>query len=231
MLAIIECLQYAGYIVKFWPDNLAYDPEYAASLQSLGVEVFYGFGVYFDDWIKQNGHAISLAVLSRPAFAVRYIAPLRSHSKATLVYYGHDLHFQRMGMEAQRTGDAQLGVDATIMEGIEKSVWKQVDVVLYPSPEETAVALPLSARAETIIPYAYEEFGDGREPASNHEILFVAGFGHPPNVDAAVWLASEIMKLVWEEVPDATLSLVGANPTAGGALARGRPGRRQGSRE
>jgi len=41
----------------------------------------------------------------------------------------------------------------------------------------------------------------------------VAGFGHPPNVDAAVWLASEIMKLVWEEVPDATLSLVGANPT------------------
>ena len=71
----------------------------------------------------------------------------------------------------------------------------------------------MSVRAETIIPYAYEEFGYGREPAGNHEILFVAGFGHPPNVDAAVWLASEIMKLVWEEVPDATLSLVGANPT------------------
>jgi len=213
MLAIIESLQYAGYIVKFWPDNLAYDPEYTASLQSLGVEVFYGFGFYFDDWIKQNGHAISLAVLSRPAFATRYIGPLRRHSKATVVYYGHDLHFQRMGMEAQRTGDAQLAIDAAMMEGIEKSVWPRVDVVLYPSPEETAVALPMSVRAETIIPYAYEEFGYGREPAGNHEILFVAGFGHPPNVDAAVWLASEIMKLVWEEVPDATLSLVGANPT------------------
>ena len=213
MIAIIECLLHAGYVVKFWPDNLAYDSGYAEALQSLGVEVFYGFGVYFDDWIKKNGHALSLAVLSRPTFAVRYIAPLRRHSKAKLVYYGHDLHFQRMRMEAERTGDAQLGVDVTIMEGIEKSVWKQVDVVLYPSPEETAVALPLSARAETIIPYAYEEFGDGREPAKNHEIVFVAGFGHPPNVDAAVWLASEIMKLVWEEVPDATLSLVGANPT------------------
>ena len=213
MIAIIECLLHAGYVVKFWPDNLAYDSGYAEALQSLGVEVFYGFGVYFDDWIKKNGHALSLAVLSRPTFAVRYIAPLRRHSKAKLVYYGHDLHFQRMRMEAERTVDAQLGVDVTIMEGIEKSVWKQVDVVLYPSPEETAVALPLSARAETIIPYAYEEFGDGREPAKNHEIVFVAGFGHPPNVDAAVWLASEIMKLVWEEVPDATLSLVGANPT------------------
>ena len=165
MIAIIECLLHAGYVVKFWPDNLAYDSGYAEALQSLGVEVFYGFGVYFDDWIKKNGHALSLAVLSRPTFAVRYIAPLRRHSKAKLVYYGHDLHFQRMRMEAERTVDAQLGVDVTIMEGIEKSVWKQVDVVLYPSPEETAVALPLSARAETIIPYAYEEFGDGREPA------------------------------------------------------------------
>jgi GT2 family glycosyltransferase len=213
MMAIIESLQSAGYIVKFWPDNLAYDPEYTTPLQASGVEVFYGFGYYFDEWIKENGHAISLAVLSRPAFATRYIGPLRRHSKATIVYYGHDLHFQRMSMEAQRTGDAQLAIDAAMMEGIEKSVWPRVDVVLYPSPEETAVARPLAVRAETIIPYAYDGFGGGREPAGNHEILFVAGFGHPPNVDAAVWLASDIMKLIWEQVPDATLSLVGANPT------------------
>jgi GT2 family glycosyltransferase len=213
MLAIIECLLHAGYVVKFWPDNLAYDHGYAEALQSLGVEVFYGFGVYFDDWIKKNGQALSLALLSRPAFATRYIGPLRTYSKARIVYYGHDLHFQRMGMEAERTGDAQLAIDAAMMEGIEKSIWPRVDVVLYPSPEETAVALPLSARARTIIPYAYEDFGDRREPPSNHEILFVAGFGHPPNVDAAVWLASDVLKLIWEKVPDATVSLVGANPT------------------
>ena len=213
MLAIIECLQYAGYIVKFWPDNLAYDPEYTRSLQSRGVDVFYGFGVYFDDWIEQNGHAISLALLSRPAFAARYIGPLRRYSKATIAYYGHDLHFQRMGMEAQRTSDPKAAIDAAAMEEIEKSVWRRADVVLYPSSEETAVASPLSARAATIVPYAYDEFGDGREPAPNHEILFVAGFGHPPNVDAAVWLANDVMKLIWAQVPDATLSLVGANPS------------------
>ena len=116
-------------------------------------------------------------------------------------------------MEAQRTGDAQLSIDAAVMEGIEKSVWGQVDVVLYPSPEETAVAQSLSARAATIVPYAYGEFGDGREPANNREILFVAGFAHPPNVDAAAWLAGDVMDLIWRQVPDATLSLVGANPT------------------
>ena len=109
MLAIIESLQYAGYIVKFWPDNLAFDPEYTKSpCKAWGSRFSTDLAYYFDDWIRQNGHAISLAVLSRPAFATRYIGPLRKYSKAKVVYYGHDLHFQRMGMEAERSGDAQL---------------------------------------------------------------------------------------------------------------------------
>jgi O-antigen biosynthesis protein len=213
MLAIVECLRHAGYVVKFWPDDLNYDPDYTESLQSIGVEVFYGMGLYFDDWIKQNGHAVALAVLSRPAVAARYIGALRRHSKATIAFYGHDLHFQRLGMEAQRAGDAQLAAEAAAMERTERSVWRQADVVLYPSTEETAVARSLAARAAAIIPYAYDDFGDHRRPVANHEILFVAGFAHAPNVDAAVWLAGEIMTLIWERVPDARLALVGANPS------------------
>ena len=70
-----------------------------------------------------------------------------------------------------------------------------------------------SARGAAIIPYAYDDFGDRPRPADNHEILFVAGFAHPPNVDAAAWLASEIMPLIWERAPDAVLTLAGANPS------------------
>lgn len=44
-------------------------------------------------------------------------------------------------------------------------------------------------------------------------VLFVGGFAHPPNVDAALWLAREIMPLVWRDVPGAHLWLVGSNPT------------------
>src|SRR5688500_4676969 len=43
-------------------------------------------------------------------------------------------------------------------------------------------------------------------------VLFVGGFAHPPNVDAALWLAGKIMPLVWQEVPRAHLWLVGSNP-------------------
>ena len=79
-------------------------PRYTDELQELGVEVSYGMGLFFDDWIRQNGHAVALAVLSRPTVALRYIGPLRRHSKATIVYYGHDLHFQRLGMQAREDG-------------------------------------------------------------------------------------------------------------------------------
>ena len=213
MLAIVECLRDAGYVVKFWPDDLNYEPRYTEELQELGVEVFYGIGPVFDDWIRQNGHAVALAVLSRPAVSARYIGPLRRQSRATIAYYGHDLHFQRLAMQAQRTGDAQLAAEADAIEETERSVWRRADVVLYPSPEETAVAKSVSARAAAIIPYAYDDFGDSRRPAANHEILFVAGFAHAPNVDAAAWLAGEIMPLIWERVPDVRLALVGANPS------------------
>jgi glycosyltransferase involved in cell wall biosynthesis len=43
--------------------------------------------------------------------------------------------------------------------------------------------------------------------------MFVAGFGHPPNVDAAKWLVEDIFPLVCARVPGATLMLVGSNPT------------------
>jgi glycosyltransferase involved in cell wall biosynthesis len=42
-------------------------------------------------------------------------------------------------------------------------------------------------------------------------MLFVGGFRHPPNVDAALWLADEIMPLVLRQHPTARLTIVGAD--------------------
>jgi glycosyltransferase involved in cell wall biosynthesis len=45
-------------------------------------------------------------------------------------------------------------------------------------------------------------------------ILFVGGFAHAPNVDAALWLARTIFPRVLERVPAARLDLVGHEPGA-----------------
>jgi glycosyltransferase involved in cell wall biosynthesis len=43
-------------------------------------------------------------------------------------------------------------------------------------------------------------------------VLFVGSFTHPPNTDAALWLARELFPPVRSEHPDARLVLVGADP-------------------
>ncbi len=53
-------------------------------------------------------------------------------------------------------------------------------------------------------------------------VLFVGGFAHHPNSDAALWLAQSLFPRVLERVPDARLELVGHNPGEEvRALARG----------
>jgi glycosyltransferase involved in cell wall biosynthesis len=43
-------------------------------------------------------------------------------------------------------------------------------------------------------------------------LVFVGGFVHPPNVDAALWLGREIMPRLRRAVPDCHLWIVGSNP-------------------
>ena len=48
--------------------------------------------------------------------------------------------------------------------------------------------------------------------ASRSDIVFVGGFPHLPNVDAALFIAKQVMPLVWREEPTARLVLVGYAP-------------------
>jgi polysaccharide biosynthesis protein PslH len=50
------------------------------------------------------------------------------------------------------------------------------------------------------------------EGSGEPTVVFVGGFGHPPNVDAARWLAESIFPRVAREVPGARLELVGNAP-------------------
>jgi GT2 family glycosyltransferase len=227
MLAFMQALLSAGRVVKFWTDNGAYSAGYTEALQDLGIEVLYGStrGV-FEAWIAENGADIDGVLLSRPDVSARYIGPLRRFSNARLAYYGHDLHGARLRRQAAATGDDALREAADITERQERDIWRRVDSVLYPSPDEAeaAAALEPGVSAHSVVPYAFAEFGSVGVPPPGQAILFVAGFGHPPNEDAALWCAAEIFPRIAAVHQDARLQIVGSNPTekvralAGGAI-------------
>ncbi|MEP6634052.1 MAG: glycosyltransferase, partial [Luteimonas sp.] len=216
MAAFMRRLVEAGCVVKFWPENLHYDPVYARRLQEMGVEVMHGLRfakglpALLDEW----GGDIDAVLLSRPDVAGRCIDGVREHSRARIVYYGHDLHFRRMRQEAGVLSQPDMLQQADRMERTERALWRKADVVLYPSQDEAdeASALEPGVDIRAITAYAYDRFVHDAEPESRSDIVFVAGFVHPPNADAAEWLVQSVMPLVWRELPEATLSLIGANP-------------------
>jgi glycosyltransferase involved in cell wall biosynthesis len=183
----------------------------------MGIETTYAPWVRsLEEWLRENRGEIDLFLLSRPTVARKCIEVIRRNSpKSPILYYGHDLHFERMKLQAELAGDDELMAESGRMEALERSVWRDVDVVLYPSEEEARRVNELESLvlARPIVPYAFDTFRTRTAPPPDLSLIFVAGFAHPPNVDAAVWLVEEVLPLVRRQLPQVRLSLVGSNPT------------------
>ncbi|MBL6457600.1 glycosyltransferase [Belnapia sp. T6] len=214
MLAFMDALLAAGRVVKFLPANLHRTPGYAELLEQRGIEVIHGpWTASLDAWLAANGGEVDEILLSRPSVAVPILGKLRAHCRAPIVFYGHDLHFARMMLEPGADAPAQRDRIAE-MEAQERRIWRLVDVALYPSEEEAARvrAMEPGVRAHAVPAYALPRRpAPATAPAGG--IVFVGGFRHTPNEDAALWLTREIMPLVRQRLPAARLTIIGSNPT------------------
>ncbi len=216
MMQLIRTLQSMGSLVKFWPENRSFHPKYTPLLQRLGVETLYGpYVTSLDDWLKENGQEIDLVVLSRPRVAKAALEAVRKRTRAPVLYYGHDLHFVRQQREAELMNKPEKAKGAAKLFDIERSLWRDADASIYLSQDEVNEVLQLEPQSAAFaVPgYGFDHVANRRRPTRGARLLFVAGFAHPPNVDAAIWLAKEIFPRIAETRPDAMLSLVGSSPT------------------
>lgn len=223
MWQFMRLYQKHGMAVKFWPENLYHDPDYVPLLQRNGIEVVYGREYIggFEDWIRENGAAIDYVLLSRPHVSTKFVDALRKHSGAALFYYGHDVHHLRLESQLAIRDDAAVAAQAGEMRRMEHEIWRKADVIYYPADNETdhvnawlADNGETSRVARTIPVYAFDDFP--AEPWANMEdragLLFVAGFAHPPNADAAIWFVNEVLPRIRARRPDISLTLAGSNP-------------------
>jgi glycosyltransferase involved in cell wall biosynthesis len=146
---------------------------------------------------------------------LKQLSVLKPRSK--IIYFGHDLHFLRIEREFAVTAEPALVESARQWKARELAVFDAVDQVYYPSqieidvirneaPQVKASAIPLYVLdVQQQAHYNWEQRKD---------ILFVAGFGHPPNVDGLIWFVDEVMPLVWQECPELSLHVVGSNAPA-----------------
>jgi GT2 family glycosyltransferase len=216
MMAFIDELLASGRIVKFLPANLHRTEGYADALEQRGVEVAaWPWTPSVTDWLAAHGHEIDEILLSRPSVAVDLLAPLRQHCRAPVVFYGHDLHFARMLLEPGAADSPAKRAEIARMETLERRIWRMVDMALYPSEEEVAKirALEPQVRVRSVPPYVVRT-RPVREvaPPASGGIVFIGGFRHTPNVDAAIWLAGEILPAIRRSGLDVPLTIMGSHP-------------------
>lgn len=219
MVALIESLVRADWIVKFWPHNRAYSAVYTPQLEHIGVEVLdQRWPGDLVAWLRENGPYLDHVLLSRPHIATDVLPAIKAGTKAGLSYYGHDLHFVRLRRQAMlaKAGKADaLLAEAEGFERMERHVWSVADLVLYPSEAETQMVHEIApwALARTIIPFYFPIARERIMPPAERTLLFVAGFAHPPNVDAAQFLIREILPILEGKIGSVRVVLAGSHPT------------------
>ena len=216
MLHYIRLFVNKGYNVKFMGDNFYPHQPYTETLQQMGVEVIYGnwYAQHWKEWLKEIGQDLDYVLLSRPHISVKYIDAVRKLTRAKVFYMVHDLHFWREEMRYEKTGEADALKESKKWKEIEFKLMRDCDVSITPSSLEVekiaSIDPSITARRWPI--NIYESVPNANYDASGRrDILFIGGFTHEPNVDAALWAAEQIMPLVWKERPELKLHIVGSN--------------------
>src|SRR5687768_5512997 len=100
----------------------------------------------------------------------------------------------------------------------ERSVMARADAIVVLTERDGAEASQMGARRVKRIGLGLKTPDRPTESVPDesgmNEVVFVGNFGHPPNVDAARWLAREIFPRVRTRHPTAQLRIVGADAPA-----------------
>lgn len=97
----------------------------------------------------------------------------------------------------------------------ERATRPQFDAIVVFAERDVAAVEPSAGNASLIrVPLEVDVptrplHPQGSDPPT---IVFVGGFAHPPNVDAALWVGRTIFPRVLERVPEARLGIVGHEP-------------------
>lgn len=214
----LHSLRDLGHVVMFCAIRGARQSTQADRLRSAGIGLIDGADG-LRTALETFGDEIDHILVARPEVCAAILDDARALTRARVHYYTHDVHHVRLERESVVRGDAALRTEAVRMRALEMQVFRSVDTVLAPSDDEVAIvrALAPATPAVRIPPYQFETDAivsrDRRHFEGLENLLFVGGFPHTPNVDAAVFLIEEVMPLVWRE-RDVAVTLVGYRPPA-----------------
>ena len=123
-----------------------------------------------------------------------------------------DLHYRRAFMKYSVTKSGDDYDNANKIKENEIKIYEMADMVITVTDEEAYLLREESKKLRIrTIPNIHElQIQNGS--SDKHNLLFVGGFSHEPNIDAVSWFCDEIFPDILNEIPNAKLTVVGSDP-------------------
>lgn len=228
LFRILELLRKQRRHVTFVARNGWTQHTYRRPLEELGIEVYTSdpermamLGQYVPGPRVDLGRILGerhfdLAWLSFYYIAEQYLPWIRALSPRTAIVADTvDVHYLRETREAELKKDPNALAAARRTRDRELTIYGAADLVVTVTQADADELARRKVRTPcAVVPNIHAPHAGGVPGhAARCGLVFVGGFGHPPNVDAARWLVRDILPRVREAQPDMALLIVGSNPT------------------
>jgi len=217
---MLQLLHQDGWHISLLPDDGRVTSGDVARLSAYGVHVHGGSVMA---WLREHGATLDAILLCRLAVAAPYLKPSRRLApKAMCIFDTVDLHFVREERAAEVSGSQSMLRQSAASRRRELSLISDSDVSFVVSEVELALLRKEVPDSHVeLVSNIHEIHGRHAPFSARRDLLFIGGFGHPPNEDAVRWFVAEILPLLRLRVPSICLHVAGdITPEARTALSQ-----------
>ena len=215
LLALCQLLQEDGLTIAFAPHSGTADNDERQRLHAAGIHLLgtHG-GIALPRWLQAHHQRVQAVILCHHDVAAVHLPLVRQFAPGVPIAFDTvDLHYLREQRHAELLGDAAALAAAQRTRQAELALVASADITYVVSPVEADLLVQACPQARIAVLsniHALQPPGGG--PDTRSGVLFVGGWGHPPNRDALAWLTQDIWPRVRERMPALTLHLVGDLP-------------------
>jgi len=209
---MLKILLQLGYSVSFLPDNMNGLGSAADELRFMGIKVICAPFFTPKDYIRCHANEYDFIFLSHNDVAQRNLKYLLKYApNKCRIFDTVDLAHIRLDREAKLINSNTLSNKAELIKNQEISIINSCQHTIVVSQYEKEYLEKLLPSANIhIISNIHTIIRTKTEYSKRNNLLFIGGFGHPPNIDAVNFLAHTIMPKIIEDNPEILLYVVGS---------------------
>ncbi|WP_164931803.1 glycosyltransferase [Dyella sp. M7H15-1] len=205
---MLRILHQEGWHVDLLADGGHVTVKDATQLNDYGIHLQRG-GVM--PWLREHGRTLDAVLLCRLSVAAQYLVPSkRLAPKAIRIFDTVDLHFLREMRAAEVSGSRRMKQQSETSRRQELALIRESDISFVVSPVELELLhKELPDSHIELVSNIHDIHGRTTSFSERNGLIFVGGFGHPPNEDAVRWFVAEILPILQTRDSSLHLHVVG----------------------